>query len=286
MTVKVYQAISNVSKALLSGIAKNTTNQQQGWRYRGVDDVMNALAKNLTENGLLIIPQVIERTCEERRTDRGKPIFYVTVTMDFEFICVEDGSTKTVRMVGEGMDSGDKATNKAMSIAYKYAALQTFCIPTEETSIDPDAQVHTLEAKGAGGHQQNAINRNQRGSGQNQPATPATAQKQRQQQAQDVQTQQAGPTMTREQQKEQHRKNRMKQEAIKLQKSHPGNPAGLVNDVIDKFSSARNVKELECWFGAAYMALDSANEERARLMEVYSVFKIELGGMTEAIKNA
>ncbi|MGL9724902.1 ERF family protein, partial [Sodalis sp. (in: enterobacteria)] len=46
----------------------------------------------------------------------------------------------------EAMDSGDKATNKAMSIAYKYAAFQAFCIPTEETAIDADAEVHEVAA--------------------------------------------------------------------------------------------------------------------------------------------
>jgi len=47
------------------------------------------------------------------------------------------------------MDSGDKATNKAMSIAYKYAAFQAFCIPTEETAIDADAEVHQVAPQDA-----------------------------------------------------------------------------------------------------------------------------------------
>ena len=40
------------------------------------------------------------------------------------------------------MDTSDKATNKAMSAAYKYAAFQTFAIPTE---ADNDADGHTHE---------------------------------------------------------------------------------------------------------------------------------------------
>ncbi|SPW12874.1 Uncharacterised protein [Cronobacter sakazakii] len=56
----------------------------------------------------------------------------------------KDGSVHTVVTYGEAMDSGDKATNKAMSIAYKYAAFQAFCIPTEETAIDADAEVHHI----------------------------------------------------------------------------------------------------------------------------------------------
>ena len=60
---------------------------------------------------------------------------YVTVKAEFDFICTDDGSTHTVTTFGEGSDAGDKATNKAMSIAYKYAAFQTFCIPTEDTAL-------------------------------------------------------------------------------------------------------------------------------------------------------
>ena len=55
----------------------------------------------------------------------------------------EDGSKTTARMIGEAMDSGDKATNKAMSAAYKYAAFQTFAIPTEGTP-DADAETHEV----------------------------------------------------------------------------------------------------------------------------------------------
>lgn len=53
-----------------------------------------------------------------------------------------DGSRHTVSTFGEAMDSADKATNKAMSAAYKYMAMQTFCIPTEG---DNDADATTPE---------------------------------------------------------------------------------------------------------------------------------------------
>ena len=51
----------------------------------------------------------------------------------------DDGSKVSCTVIGEGMDTGDKATNKAMSIAFKYACFQTFCIPTEDMD-DPDAE--------------------------------------------------------------------------------------------------------------------------------------------------
>jgi hypothetical protein len=43
------------------------------------------------------------------------------------------------------MDSGDKATNKAMSAAYKYMAMQLFCIPTEGDN-DADSSTHEIAA--------------------------------------------------------------------------------------------------------------------------------------------
>lgn len=141
----VYKAISNVAREMAeTGIKKGSINQQQGFMFRGIDAVYNALAPALVKHGLLILPRIIERTVTERQTQRGGLLFYVVVKAEFEFVSVEDGSKHTVVTYGEAMDSGDKATNKAMSIAYKYAAFQTFCIPTEETAIDADAEVHNV----------------------------------------------------------------------------------------------------------------------------------------------
>lgn len=86
----------------------------------------------------------MERSVTERQTQKGGTLFYVVVKAEFDFIATEDGSKHTVTTFGEALDSGDKATNKAMSIAYKYAAFQAFCIPTEETAIDADAGVHDV----------------------------------------------------------------------------------------------------------------------------------------------
>lgn len=138
----VYKAIGNVSEELLAGISKGKKNQQQGFMFRGIDDVYNALAPALVKHGLVILPRIMERTVTERTTQKGGVLFYVVVRAEFDFVSVEDGSKHTVVTFGEAMDSGDKATNKAMSIAYKYAAFQAFCIPTEETAIDADATVH------------------------------------------------------------------------------------------------------------------------------------------------
>nr|CBA74532.1 conserved hypothetical phage protein [Arsenophonus nasoniae] len=129
------------------GIKKTGQNTTQNFQFRSIDAVYNALSPALVKHGLLILPRIIERNVTERQTRNGGSLFYVTVKAEFDFIATEDGSKHTVTTFGEAMDAGDKATNKAMSIAYKYAAFQAFCIPTEETAIDPDAETHQVVYK-------------------------------------------------------------------------------------------------------------------------------------------
>lgn len=146
--MEVYKAISAVAREMAEqGISKDRENRQQGFNFRGIDQVYNALAPMLAKHGLVILPRITERTVTERTTQKGGVLFYVVVKAEFDFVATEDGSKHTVTTYGEAMDSGDKATNKAMSIAYKYAAFQAFCIPTEQTAIDADAEVHHVAAR-------------------------------------------------------------------------------------------------------------------------------------------
>lgn len=139
----VYAKIAAVQGQLAKvGISKSRRNSQQGYNFRGIDEVYAALSPLLAEHGLVIVPRVIERECVEGQTRKGDPLFRVTVKAEFDFISADDGSIHTASTFGEAMDSADKATNKAMSAAYKYAAFMTFAIPTEG---DNDADAHTPE---------------------------------------------------------------------------------------------------------------------------------------------
>lgn len=131
--MEVYKAINAVQKELASsGIEKSRRNQQgSGYNFRGIDDVYNAVTPLLVQHGLCIIPRVIGQKTTDRVSSKGSALIYATVEVEFDFVSVVDGSTHLVRTFGEAMDSGDKATNKAMSAAYKYAAIMTFGIPTE-----------------------------------------------------------------------------------------------------------------------------------------------------------
>jgi hypothetical protein len=145
-TPAVYACIAKVSAELATaGISKDRKNTQQGYSFRGIDDVYNALAPMLAKHGLVILPRILSRDVVERQTQKGGALFYVTVEAEFDFVASSDGSKHVVKTYGEAMDSGDKATNKAMSAAYKYAAFQTFCIPTEGDN-DADAHTHQVAA--------------------------------------------------------------------------------------------------------------------------------------------
>lgn len=146
-TPKVYAAIVGVMEELAKeGISKERKNAQQGYNFRGIDDIYNALSAALVKCKLVMIPRIIERIEEERIAKGGGRLGYVTVTAEYDLVSSEDGSVHTARTYGEAMDSVDKATNKAMSAAYKYAALQVFCIPTEGDN-DADGTTHVVEAR-------------------------------------------------------------------------------------------------------------------------------------------
>lgn len=143
----VYQLISRIQAALSKeGITKDRNNAQQGYKFRGIDDVFNAVAPLLSQHGLCILPFVLDRQVTEKQSKNGGALFYVTVRVRFTFISSHDGSKHEVEMYGEAMDSGDKATNKALSAAYKYACLQAFSIPTEGEN-DADAVTHEVKAE-------------------------------------------------------------------------------------------------------------------------------------------
>ena len=143
---KIFQAIPAIMGEI-NAVGKNKKNLQQGFMYRGIDDVMNAINPALVHHKVFIVPEILEQSREERQTNKGANLIYSICKMRFRF-CAEDGSSVEAVTIGEGMDSGDKATNKAMAIAFKYACFQVFCIPTEEIS-DPDAESHTgVQAKG------------------------------------------------------------------------------------------------------------------------------------------
>ncbi len=127
---KIYEAISNVMRDV-GIVGKNNFNQIQKYKFRSIDDVMNALNPAMVKNHVFVSPTILDQKRSERETTKGGVLIYSVVTVRYTFY-TDDGSSVEAIVVGEAMDSGDKSMNKAMSAAFKYACFQVFCIPTEE----------------------------------------------------------------------------------------------------------------------------------------------------------
>lgn len=134
--LNIFQALNRVTLEV-DAIRKDKTNAQQGFKYRGIDDAYNTLHNLYGKYGILPIPRLINATREERTTTKGTNIIYSICDYEFTFYAL-DGSNVSALLRGEGMDTGDKASNKSFSIAFKYALISMHLIPTEDI-VDPDA---------------------------------------------------------------------------------------------------------------------------------------------------
>ena len=120
----------------IGSVGKDQKNQAQGFKFRGIDQFVNSLYPALTKHGVFMAPRCVSEQHELKEVTRGSGKAgvdkHVTILMEYDFFA-EDGSKVTVGPIpAEGLDSGDKATNKALSAALKYALIQTFAIPTED----------------------------------------------------------------------------------------------------------------------------------------------------------
>lgn len=144
MAEQIYNLIGQAMQ-MIGAIGKDSRNEQQKFMYRGIDAVMNALNPVMAKLGLFLAPEVLEQTREERTNKNGTTLLYSILKMKYTMYA-PDGSNVSCVVLGEGMDTGDKASNKAMAVALKYAAFQLFMIPTEEM-VDPDAECHEVKPK-------------------------------------------------------------------------------------------------------------------------------------------
>lgn len=163
MTVPaVYPAMIEVMRELGQvGIGKDRRNKDQGFNFRGVEDVMNALTPLLVKHNLLIFPRFDTHTHVERLSKGGGYLSDVYISGEFDFVSAVDGSKHTAKCYGQGMDSADKATNKAMSGAFKYVCFFGFCVPTE--GVVDDADNDHPEVRGEGKEEVRGPKRDARG---------------------------------------------------------------------------------------------------------------------------
>lgn len=140
----IFEALSGVM-ADIGAVGKDQRNQQQGFNFRGVDQAMNAAHPALVKHGVLVLPVVEERLAETRKTAKGGELNVVHLCIRYRFFGPAGDSVEAV-VWGEAMDSADKATNKAMATAFKYALFQVLCIPTEEMRDTDQSQVEAASS--------------------------------------------------------------------------------------------------------------------------------------------
>lgn len=141
---KIFSLIPQVMQAV-GAIGKDRRNTGQGYNFRGIDDVYNAMQGPMCVAGIFCVPSVLDIKVDERQSAKGSTLIYTTLTVSHKFYA-SDGSFVEAVTVGEAMDSGDKSSNKAMSAAMKYAMLEVFCIPTEDEK-DTEYQTHEVQPR-------------------------------------------------------------------------------------------------------------------------------------------
>ncbi len=140
--MKIYAQIALVM-AEIEAVGKNQLNKAQGFKFRGIDDVYNAVHSAMAKHGVVCWPVILDIVFREKiQTRNGGEGWHQIIKVKYVF-AADDGSSIDVVVFGEGVDYGDKVSNKCLAIAHKYALLQTLVIPTEDTD-DPDKDVHEI----------------------------------------------------------------------------------------------------------------------------------------------
>lgn len=139
----IYKKMADILKEIGS-IPKNRTNTQGfTFKFRGIDDFQNSLHPLLAKHEVFMAPRATKYETVIKEVDKGggKKGYnkHVSILMEYDFYAV-DGSVVTVGPIpSEGLDQGDKATNKALSAGLKYCLIQTFMVPTED-QVDGDSE--------------------------------------------------------------------------------------------------------------------------------------------------
>jgi hypothetical protein len=143
MTDNVITALAKVI-ADLPAIGKDGRNKDQGYSFRGIEQITKELQPILAKHGVFFVPRVL--SWEERElTINNKPWSDQRLLVEYDVFGPGGADDKiTVGPVaGIGRDNSDKGANKAMSQAFKYALLQTLCIA--DGKDDGDQHTHVAD---------------------------------------------------------------------------------------------------------------------------------------------
>ena len=112
--MNIHQSLTAILSEV-DAIGKNRKNTQKNFMFRGIDDVYNTIHPILAKHGVFTVPTVISERSKNVNQNRRESIYRI-LTVRYTFYAA-DGSCVEAVVIGEGMDSGDKAANKAMAVA-------------------------------------------------------------------------------------------------------------------------------------------------------------------------
>ena len=127
----------------VQAVGKTGRNTSQGFNFRGIDAVMNAVGPAFRKHGAFVVPTVVSNVSDILPTKSGGSLNVIRLNVEFA-IYGQEGDPIVGAVYAEAMDSGDKAGAKAMSVALRTFLLQVLCLPTDEP--DPDSHSYELGA--------------------------------------------------------------------------------------------------------------------------------------------
>lgn len=130
--------------ALVERVPKTGHNANHNYDYATEADILAAVRSGLAERHVILAPDVESIVWEKLTTKSGGELKLCTVRVRFDVMDAESGELLSVRMVGQGSDSGDKAFYKALTGATKYAVLKLFLIPTGDDPENEKPERNTL----------------------------------------------------------------------------------------------------------------------------------------------
>lgn len=142
---KTLAAIRDVAKQV-GAVGKTGTNTSQNYKFRGVDAVINAVSPALRDHGLVIWPELISIDYDTSISKSGTQQQIARLLVRYNVQAI-DGEPISGIIAAEAFDTGDKATAKAMSVAYRTFMIQLLCLPTDEP--DPDESSYETRPKAA-----------------------------------------------------------------------------------------------------------------------------------------